>query len=90
MCLVTIRLHSDPPPHDLPPRDPPPQRAHQPAQGHRPKQPDTPPSIVQMKRELHGLRRAQGIEPIAARAQQIGEIEFDLERRQAKFLKYGR
>ena len=45
---------------------------------------------MQLKRELNGLRRAQGVEQTAARAQQIGEAEYDLERRQAKFIKYGR
>ena len=45
---------------------------------------------MQLKRDLKGLRRAQAVELTAVRAQQIGEVEYDLERRQAKLLKYGR
>ena len=38
---------------------------------------------------MSAARRAS-YEQTAARAQQIGEIEFDLERRMAKFCKHGR
>ena len=61
-----------------------------PVSSRRPEELETPPSIVQMKRELHGLRRAQGIEQTAARGQQIGELEYDLERREKKFRREGR
>ena len=68
--------------HRGPPSPPPPKRQLQ--------ELDTPPSIVQLKQELNGLRRTQGVEQTAARAQQIGEAEYDLERRQAKFIRHGR
>ena len=51
--------------------------------------PETPPSIVLLKKQLHGLNRAQGVQPTAERAQQIGELEYELERREAKRRKYG-
>ena len=51
--------------------------------------PDTPPSLVCMKRQLAGLKRAQGVERSADREALIGELEFDIERREAKRRKYG-
>ena len=54
-----------------------------------PVQPDTPPSLVLMKRELFGLSAAQGVEPTAARAQEIAGLRYDIQRCEAKRLKYG-
>ena len=49
---------------------------------------ETPPSLVQMKRMLFGLKSAQAVEASADRARQIGELEFDLERREQKRRRY--
>ena len=43
----------------------------------------------QMQVQLRGLRRAQGVEVDARRAQTIGELEAELEERELKFKKYG-
>ena len=78
---------ADLPPRDPPPRDPPPRRdpppSSPPPRG-PPEQPDTPPSLVQMKRALCGLKQAQSVEASAERARQIGELQYDLDRREAK------
>ena len=53
---------------------------------------DTPPSIVAMKKQIRGLRHAgvQGRDVVQARADAmlLAELEYDLERRQRKQLKY--
>ena len=51
-------------------------------------EPETPPSLIQMKRLLFGLKSAQAVEASADRARQIGELEFDLERREQKRRRY--
>lgn len=56
---------------------------------HTPAQLDTPPSLVQMKRSLHGLRAAQLVERTADREMQIGQLEFDVERREKLRRRYG-
>ena len=43
-----------------------------------------------MKRQLAGLKKAQGVERTADREALIGELEFDIERREAKRQKYGK
>ena len=57
--------------------------------------PDTPPSIVLLKRRINGLRRAAGVEGVdavqrRADALQMGEFEDELERREAMRRRYGR
>ena len=66
----------DPPPRDLPPRDSAPE--------------ESPPGSVRLiRKQLRGLRAAQGVERTAAREQQIGELEFELEERERKYRKNG-
>jgi hypothetical protein len=57
--------------------------------------PDTPPSIVLLKRQITGLKRAAAVEGVDAMQRRVnavlrGELEDELERRQAKRRKYGR
>ena len=59
-----------------------------------PRLPDTPPSIVMLKRWINGLRRAaaiEGVDAVQRRADaiQLGEMEDELERREAKCRRYG-
>ena len=59
------------------------------------RQPDTPPSIVMLKRQVNGLRRAaaiEGVDAVQRRADaiQLGELEDQLERREALRRRYGR
>ena len=52
--------------------------------------PESPPGSVRLlRKQLRGLRAAQGVERTAAREQQIGELEFELEERERKYRKYG-
>ena len=57
--------------------------------------PETPPSIVLLKRQIRGLRRAASVEGVdalqrRADAMLLGELEDELERREAKRVRYGR
>jgi hypothetical protein len=40
--------------------------------------------MVQLKRALCGLKQAQAVEATAERARQMGELQYDLDRREAK------
>ena len=89
-----------PPPRDpRPPRDPPPPRDPGPPPPRDNPPPHDPPpcesasppgSVRLLRKQLRGLRAAQGVERTAAREQQIGELEYDLEERERKYRKYGR
>ena len=84
-----------PPPRDpRPPRDPPPPRdpgPPPPRDNPPPCESASPPGSVRLlRKQLRGLRAAQGVERTAAREQQIGELEYDLEERERKYRKYGR
>ena len=73
---------------------PPPASGSSPPRG-APRVPDTPPSIVLLKRRINGLRRGAGVEGVdavqrCADALQIGEFENALERREAMRRRYGR
>ena len=46
--------------------------------------------MVLMKRELAGLNRAQAVNATEARAIRIGELEYELQRREAQRRKYFR
>ena len=51
---------------------------------------DSPPADVRaVQRRLAGMQRAQLVERTAAREEQIGELEFELDERKRKFRKYG-
>ena len=60
----------------------------------RVRMPETPPSVVLLKRRIGGLRRAAGIEGVdavqrRADAIMLGELEDELVRREAKRARYG-
>ena len=44
-----------------------------------------PGSVRLLRKQLRGLRAAQGVERSAAREQQIGELEYELEERERKY-----
>ena len=50
--------------------------------------PVTPPEILQAKRLLAGLRSAQAIEPTAARAFEMGQLQFDIDQHEAQRKRY--
>ena len=73
---------SQPPPPPPPPPQPPPPPP--------PPQDQSPPGSVRLlRKQLRGLKGAQGVERTAAREQQICELEFELEERERKYRKYG-
>ena len=60
----------------------------------RQRAPDTPPSVVLLKRQVRGLKRAamvEGVDALQRRADAIllGELEDELERKEAKRQRYG-
>lgn len=76
---------SQPSPRHSPPRHPPTRNSAPSSPPPRaPAQQDTPPSMVQLKRALCGLKQAQAVEATAERARQMGELQYDLDRREAK------
>ena len=71
------------PPRESPRRNEPPRQ--------QPEQSPSPPGSVKLiRKQLRGLRAAQGVERTAAFAQQIGELEYELEERERKHAKYGK
>ena len=48
-----------------------------------------PGSVRLLRKQLRGLKAAQGVERTAQREQQIGELEYELEERERKYKKYG-
>ena len=60
------------------------------AAAHAQSQDISPPGSVRLiRKQLRGLRAAQGVERTAGREKQIGELEFDLEERERKYRKAG-
>ena len=87
----------DPPPRGPLPRDPPPRDRprcntsrddipHSPPSS-RCTLPDTPPSLAVLKRQLHGMQRAQHVLD-AAGLMRLGELEFDIKEREKKRCRY--